>query len=408
MLTSIQTTILAALSAFMNGEHYQAPQDTDWKGLFKESIHQAVALSCLQGLEVATMPKEAQAAWQNYAMRSLQSNASVHAQHDYLHELMAKAEIPYTILKGSASAYYYADPLMRSMGDVDFYVADENILKTAEMLAENGFVQRDMKHLSHLIFNKEKIHLELHFKPAGLPEGEMGEIVKGYLADIYERGEVVEIDGSRFYKPSDFHHGLIILMHTYHHMLSEGIGLRHLCDWAAFVASFDSESFAEVFQEKLERVGLWRFAQILSATSYRYLGIPYRNWMGQVDEGLCENIILDIFAGGNFGEKDKERSVQGLSISDRGKGGVKKSKWAQFFASVNASAKVQFPRLAKIPILKYFCFIPLGCRYSFRVLTGKRKRLKFASNMKQAEERKQLYKQFELFEVKDNEYKNRL
>ncbi len=399
MLTLLQTTILSSLAAFIKGEKYVPPQETDWEALFKESVHQAVALSCLQGLDLTDIPTEVKRGWKNYAMRSLSSNIRIHEQHSYVHQLMADNHIAYAILKGSASAYYYDDPLMRSMGDVDLWVADKDLQKAADILLENGFVQRDMKHLSHWIFNKEKIHVELHFKPAGLPDGDMGDIIKGYLLMIFTEGEIVEIAGNTFYKPSDFHHGLIILMHTYHHMLSEGIGLRHLCDWAVFVKHFNDGDFAMVFEEKLAAVGLWKFAQILSWLSYFYLGISYKKWMGKVDEALCEKVMVDIFAGGNFGEKDEERTVQGMSISNRGKDGVKKRKFGQLIVSVNEMGKTQFPKMGKTPFFKCFCFIPLGFRYAFRVLTGKRKRINVVGNMKQAEERKKIYEQFKLFEV---------
>ncbi len=383
----------------MNGTTYLPPQETDWKALFEESVDQAVALSCLQGLDLSNTPVEIKRTWQNYAMRSLSSNVGIHEQHSYVHQLMADNNIAYAILKGSSSAYYYDDPLMRSMGDVDLWVADEDLQKAVDVLLENSFVQRDMKHLSHLVFNKEKIHVELHFKPAGLPDGKMGERIKEYLSTIFMEGDIVDIAGNRFYKPNDFHHGLIILMHTYHHMLSEGIGLRHLCDWAVFVKYFERGDFATLFEEKLKAVGLWKFAQILSWCSYRYLGIPYKEWMGEMGEALCKSVIEDIFAGGNFGEKDEERTVQGMSISNRGKDGVKKRKLGQLIVSVNEMGKTQFPKIGKMPLLKHFCFIPLGFRYSFRVLTGKRKRINVVGNMKQAEQRKKIYEQFKLFEV---------
>ncbi len=404
MLTSLQTTLLSSLSAFLSGTTYEAPSETEWKELAKESIKQAVALSCLQGLDANNIPEDVKQTWQNYAMRALRSNVNIHAHHAYLHQLLQQAGLPYVILKGSASAYYYTDPLMRAMGDVDFLVPKATLEKTGELLKAEGFVTIEENHVCHIVFQKDKIHLEMHFEPAGMPEGELGEKIRGYLSDIFEQASEVEVGGERFQKPNDFHHGLIILMHTYHHMLSEGIGLRHLCDWAAFVRHFEGEGFAEIFQEKLSAVGLWKFAQILSYTSYLYLGLPYREWMGTQDEALCESVIQDVFAGGNFGSKDESRTVQGLSISDRGKGGVKKkSKISQMFSSLNKAGKTRYPRLAKIPILNLFCFIPLGFRYVFRVMTGKRKRLKIAGSMKEAENRKQIYKQFELFEIGDKE-----
>ena len=54
--------------------------------------------------------------------------------------------------------------------------------------------------------------------------------------------------------PSHFHHGLNLLLHTNQHLLGEGLGLRHLCDWAVFAAGFSDEEFRELFEEKLKAV----------------------------------------------------------------------------------------------------------------------------------------------------------
>ena len=49
------------------------------------------------------------------------------AEHGELHELMTANEIPYVAMKGLASARYYPEPNLRSMGDVDFLVTKENV-----------------------------------------------------------------------------------------------------------------------------------------------------------------------------------------------------------------------------------------------------------------------------------------
>ncbi len=402
MLSIEQKALVEALGAELAQEKFNIANDVDQKALFVESVHQAVALCALTGIDSDSLNVEVKSAWQEYAMRMLSSNTKIHAQHALLHSLMQEASIPYVILKGSVSAFYYPDPLMRAMGDVDFLIKEEDVERATEFLLSKGFVQQELVHICHLVFKKGKMHLEMHFAPAGMPDGKAGEIMEEYLKDIFDNSKEVEICGSRFVKPSDFHHGLILLMHTYHHLLSEGVGLRHLCDWATFVNSFEGEDFALTYKDKLEKIGLWEFAIVLSYISYKHLGVAKKEWMGEPNEELCNAILEDIFSGGNFGNKDENRSVEGYSISNRGKGGIKRSKFFQLLSNLNKAGQTKYPKMAKIPIIKYFCIIPIGFRYTFRVLTGKRKRLKFVGAMKQAEKRKQIYKQLNLYEIKEN------
>ncbi len=401
MITAQQTTLLDAITAFLHGERFRAPQSIPWEELFQESVAQAVGLIAWQGLQTDCVPKAVKTKWQAHALQSLHANMTVHASHAAVHTLLNGEQIPYVILKGSVSASYYPDPAMRAMGDVDFLVSKRDVKRTQALLEREGFIKIEDKHLCHIAYARGEERAELHFAPVGMPEGRLGKILDGYFADIYEKSTVQSILEGGMSCPSDFHHGLTLLMHTYHHLLSEGIGLRHLTDLAVFITHV-GEGFSELFEQKLRAVGLWRFAQILSTVCVRYLKIPYHSWMGELNEELCEKVLCDIFDGGNFGVKDGNRAAQGVVISDRGKGGVKRGKLSQAFHTVNEAGKTRYPRLAKIPLLRHLCFIPMGVRQTFLVMTGRRRRVKLLGEWKRAEARRQIYKQFELFEIGDN------
>lgn len=95
-----------------------------------------------------------------------------------------------------------------------------------------------------------------------------------------------------------------MLLHVASHMMSEGIGMRHLCDWAVFADTLGNEKFVTLFEEKLKRFGLWKFAQILTLVSERYLGLVHKEWAQNPDvtEEQLEALMEDILNGGNFGK----------------------------------------------------------------------------------------------------------
>jgi hypothetical protein len=66
-------------------------------------------------------------------------------------------------------------------------------------------------------------------------------------------------------------------------------------------------------------------------------------------------MLLDIFAGGNFGYKDNSRQYEGMFISDRGKSGIKGNRVRDGFRSLNSIAYKKWPICKKIPIL-----LPIG------------------------------------------------
>lgn len=403
ILTAVQEILLDILSASFKKEKYSLAEDTDLESIYKESKAQAVVLQVLNSVDTTKTTQNSFAEkWFSLAMNYLKNNLAIHSNHNYLHRLMSENNINYCVLKGSASAIYYPDPIMRTMGDVDFLVDAKDFEKATEILKNEGFAPISNKeHICHIALKKDKMHFEVHFAPAGMPDGNAGVLVKSYLEDIFEKSELAEISGNQFIKPCDFHHGLIILMHIYHHMLSEGIGLRHLCDWAAFVNSLENDEFEELFKEKLTACGLWKFAQILSFLAHKYLNIEYKPFMEKADDELCSQLIADIFEGGNFGSKDRNRVFQGTAISSRGKNGIKKSKLLQIISNMNSAALTQFAFLNKYKFLKPVGFIFIGTRFTFKIITGKRKMPDISYSLENAERRKQIYKQLHLFETEE-------
>lgn len=234
---TVRMALLSLLSKDLFNMEYTPNMEIDWQQVFKESIHQAVTLHAYNVIG-RFLSENQSIVWGNYAFNSLQHNAVVHGHNTYLHNLMTSNGIDYCILKGCALAYYYPDPFFRAMGDVDFLIRKEDIEQATAVLKAEGFVPWDTEHICHIVFRKENMHFEMHFEPAGMPDGKAGKLIRGYLADVFEKTELIQSESVTFLKPFDFHHGLIILMHTYHHMLSEGIGLRHLCDIAVFLIIF--------------------------------------------------------------------------------------------------------------------------------------------------------------------------
>ena len=397
-----ESVILSALSSGLGGEKYLKNQVTDWQEVLKESKAQTVCLAVFDALsEKNDIPVKEREEFELISAKQLSQNITVHTYHNYLHNLMEQNGIDYCVIKGSASAYHYKNPLLRAMGDVDFLIKKEDIERAKNVLLKDGFSLYEDKHISHLVFKKGKMHFEMHFSLPGMPEGKYGEIIKAYLDKIFEKVKTVNIERLEFKIPSPFHHGLILLMHTYHHMLGEGVGLRHLCDIAFFINSFKENEFEETFKDKLEKSGLWHFAKILAYTCYKYLGAQKKAFMTDDLDGIAEAVMADIFAGGNFGKKDKSRASQSLAISDRGKDGIHKSAVLQYVKSVNNAAKVQFPFIKKHKILHHVGFVAFIFRRGFRVLKGTRKMPQFKGVIKGANLRKEIYSQFRLFEGED-------
>lgn len=321
------------------------------------------------------------------AARLLANNARVFYEHAELHELMTGGQIPYVCLKGCASAAWYPDPTVRTMGDVDFLVREEDLPTAGQLVESIGMRLHSEEEGIHYAYVRPGSTWEMHRCVNGVPSGESGDRIRELLSDIIETAQCRTDENGSYKIPDTFHHGLVLLLHTAAHLTSEGVGLRHLCDWAVFAAGLDEDSFTDLFEEKLKATGLWHFAQILTLVCIRHLGAPARSWAGDADEALTDALLADILNGGNFGAKDADRTRQIKYISDRGQGTVSdRSPLLQAWDTLGTKARMEHKSRARVLL-----------DYAALVASGQRKP-DSSDTLKNAKKRKALYAQLRLFE----------
>lgn len=389
---------LLANNLFSAGKSFDAVS-VDWRSVWQEAYFQAVSLTAFANLS-SEMTQSAEFVGIRKNLQSRMSdNLAVNKAHIKIHRILTEAEIPYVILKGLASGLYYPDFLLRSMGDVDFLVSENDVERTCAVLEANGFVTSEKSHGDHLVYTDNLCRYELHTEPAGMPKGEAGELIKGHLADISDKAELKTTLFGSVFVPSAFHHGLIILLHTCHHLTSSGIGLRHLCDWAVFVNSVPENEFIDLFEKKFKDIGLWNFAQIITRVCEKYLSCPSKDWIGEVDEALVDALAKDIFEGGNLGQKSDDRSHEAMIMARYGdEEHREKSNKKRFVAYINQTVKNNWKSAEKNKILLPVGWVYFGGRYVIRSLKGERPKINVSSFLNEAKQRTEIFDKLKLFE----------
>lgn len=325
-------------------------------------------------------------------LQLLARNIQVKHMHIWLHGVMDSAEISYCILKGVTSAAYYPQPNFRAMGDVDFIVRREDLERAGQALEQAGCRREEFLHPYHHAYHKDGFTFELHWDAPGVPAD--NPVIRRLLDDLIDKAELK--DGCM--QADAFHHGLVLLLHTAVHMLNYGVGLRQLCDWAVFAASFDDQEFRDLFEEKLKSAGLLRFAQLLSLTSAKYMAAPKLPWMGEAKEEILEGIMEDLLDAGNFGEKDKERLNQGKMITDRGSRAVgERGALSQISKTIMEQAFFEWPLCKKHKILLPAGWVYISVRHIVRILHGERPKMHIIRMISGAQKRRMIYREFHLF-----------
>lgn len=394
-LSKIEQTVLDLLANEMFDAGKSIADDIPWNLVWYEAYTQTVSVQAFSGVVPESCPEEALTRIRKQIRDTLSSSLVICREHAGIHRLLSENNIEYMIIKGVASALYYKDPLVRLMGDVDFLVDIADLERVCTLLEQNGFEAVSKSHFNHYVYKNERCRFEVHFEPAGIPVGGAGRTVRKYLEDAMSQSRTAVTPYGEMRVPSVFHHGLIILLHKSHHLTNEGLGLRHLCDWACFVSSMSEKEFCEIFEDKLKAIGLWNFAKILTKMCVKYLGCPGQEWAMDADDELVDSLLEDIFAGGNLGQKNSDRGHESLLLSSQKLSVTEKSK--HIIKYFNNAVYKNWGAAKHCKALLPVGWAYLSARYIVRSLSGKRPAIRPKAIISETVSRNELYRKIKLF-----------
>ncbi len=402
-MTAEQTLLLQLIRAALTDTPTMLSDDAaiNWRAVAKEAAQQAVSLLAFDSAaNVAEhIPTDIHARWTNLAFAAMAADARISGVQNELATLLCENGYPYVILKGAASAAYYPKAELRTQGDIDFLIDPTQSEEVSALLQQNGYTAEEIVSDHHMTFRKSAVVLEMHFCEPAIPQGPIGDKIRAYLQGNLHQPQVRNNGIHDFYAPTDSRHGLILLLHSQHHLLNEGLGLRHLCDWACFVQKTEESPFWEDLIPFIKEIGLFTYTSAITQVCAAYFGTPLPDWAETVDQSLITALMEDVLAGGNFGKKDRRRSRSGMMISNAASGGTSRSRLYYLSRTLTELIKVTHPSVNRFPVLYPVFAIKIIFRYVIKVLRGKR--LPIGKLADTASKRRSVYHKLHIFEVKE-------
>ena len=403
--------LLGIMSSVLFGCDLPPLNSVDWEDLYNEAKMQAVFLQVYNRI-MPYLPETEAPTWEKGAMKIYAHNLEIAREHGSLHKIMTGHSIPYVAIKGLASAKYYPEPLYRVLGDVDFVIEPDRMEEACELILGLGYTlfgantadpEKDMEF--HGMQGSHHVVWELHPQMNSLPSGRTGDVVKDYLSDLIKTGREYVVDEDKCMIPNEKHHCLILLIHMAGHLTKEGIGIRHLCDWAAFIDHISDEEFCGEYKEMLQKCGLYRFAQVITHACEKYLGLPGRSWSGKADSQLVDALMEDMLNSGNFGFKDRSRYQQIKYLRSVDYAVDTTNPLRQALHSIHVKAKDHHPLLMKVFITYPLGWGAVAMDYVIKLAAGSRKRKNPLSTIKEAGNRNRIYEALNLYETEEAEVK---
>lgn len=296
--------------------------EVNWKAIFKIAREQAVQVLVADGMEALPehlAPKKETI--YKVAIRRTTNSLANKVQKSLINRittLFNEEGIPSILLKGQGVAQNYQKPESRMCGDIDIYVGMENFDKACAILKREGATDltNQEEHESHIALDLDGSTIEVHKKSDVISNKKLNESLQEwntrYLDTKLADGSlpVWDNEGTAINLPDPTYNAFYIIHHAVRHMLSEGIGLRHVCDWMIFLYTHYDQIDAEELKATLTEFKMTQAWEQFGALATEFLGFPEEYLILppiKQNESKAPLLLNHIFSTGNFGQYSKEK-----------------------------------------------------------------------------------------------------
>lgn len=333
----------------------RTPNETEWGELYNIAKKQSLIGVCFAGVQrlqqqLQDPPEMLYLTWMGMAAKIQQRNEAVNRQCAELDKRIKIKGCRYAILKGQGVASLYKVlgsqesqvscdlSLLRQSGDIDVWVQNKSIPEFVEYVKGLGVgYKATAAHVECRLFPDTDV--ELHTEPAFFRSFRNDRKLKRWFQKNGSK-EFQNVLG--FNVPSCEFNLVYMMVHMYHHVLFEGLGLRQIMDYYFVLRAANKEvpeggtKFQEVSKE-VEYLGMKKFASgILWIIEYVFNGNSNQSPLTSIlsvqpNEKYGRLILEDVMTGGNFGHHDeKYKGLHGGTAMGRSLNGLKRN--LKFFA----------------------------------------------------------------------------
>ncbi|MDI9520810.1 MAG: nucleotidyltransferase family protein [Bacillota bacterium] len=369
----------------------------DWASVLDEGNRHVVAALLYPGMRrLKGVPEDALDRARGAAIFAAEASASMLSSQQAVLALLQERDIPCAVLKGTSVACLYPHPELRVPGDIDILVDAENMKAVRDTLEENHYAlvyKSDM----HTCFQKRNILVEVHRRVSVFPDNEQGEFTKKFMLDALRHAQTAQGCVVSFPALTGVYQLISLLAHMERHLISSGIGLRQLCDWAVTIHA-QREQIGGAELALLDQCGLLHFAKIATRLCEKRLGLPPCGWSADVPDAPMDSLMRDILDGGNFQSQINQDRFFGDAMTDvyNVEDGTKSSILRSYGRYIRSRIRQEHPwAKSSLWILAFGVFYP--ARWFVRMLMGKRKKVNLSQAVRSAQSREQFLRELKLY-----------
>ena len=306
------------------------PSEAEWKELFEMAVKQSLVGVCFMGFSrIGTgsddpstdsrlentfarigMSEELYFNWMGMALQIQMRNEQVNRQCVEVQQMIENAGFRTFIMKGQGNAVLYNSSedlsLFRQSGDIDIYL--DGGFKKVNDFVQRTFPTNEINEIEIHYHCLEDTEVEIHYRPFFMRNPIKNAKLQKFFKETMRFGNKVALPNDVGYinVPTTEFNLVHQMVHIFHHLITEGVGMRQLMDYYFLLCSVKES--AENVKRVVHELGLDRFASALMWVLGNVFGMQgeYMLWK------LCEEdgrlLLEEIERSGNFGHHDETKA----------------------------------------------------------------------------------------------------
>lgn len=312
--------------------------EAEWESVRTLALRQTVLGVILGGIEKLPLekqpPRMMKLKWVAQVEKIKKRNMVMDRASQSVSRILDKAGLQNVILKGQGIARLYPKPEYRMSGDVDVlltspgsfakngknvYSIDKSVIEIKKKLENigKGEVGRALYH--HIEWHVPGTEIEVHIRPMYFNDPWVNTRFQKWTKRCLESGmnQGPSLNDIGFPVPSAEFNLIYLLVHIYHHLLFEGVGLRQVCDYAVLLQDTFCQGVRDnelkesavcsknELREILKSFKMKQFARGMMWVLKEVFNLPEECMLMETDEKMGRFILSEIEQSGNFGKYDE-------------------------------------------------------------------------------------------------------
>ncbi len=281
-------------------------EDDEWNAVFSlAKLHtvQGVLIDGVKRLAPGSLPRKTLLyRWiaetdrierQNLWMNQQTVNQKIYFEQQHLNPIL---------LKGQTVSALYNNPLRRSCGDVDWYFRTKSSFhKAVSQLKSDGLKVFRQTNQSYFV-DWGGCPVELHTRLIDLHNPFIQNYLRSLETEHLSANPTFLLNGELFNELSPILVFVKINAHILKHILSFGIGLRHVCDSARVSSHYCKLVDGDELKVVYKKLGMYKWINLLHELQVRYLGLSPDRLPFRLDpDPSARRMMKQILSDGNFG-----------------------------------------------------------------------------------------------------------